>query len=495
LTYAPFMKNNNSKAQFPKTRTGIDGLDEITEGGFPKGRPTLICGNAGCGKTLFGMQYLVKGVVEHNENGVFMSFEESVKDLTQNVLSLGFDLNKLIAQKHLRIDYVRIERSEIEETGEYDLEALFVRLNHAIDSIGAKRVVLDTIESLFGGMENAAILRAELRRLFQWLKDKGVTTIVTGERGEKTLTRQGLEEYVSDCVIVLDFRVIEQIATRRLRIIKYRGSKHGTNEYPFLIDESGISVLPITSLKLEHKTSTEIVSTGLPALDKLFQHRGYFRGSSTLVTGSAGTAKTILAAYFALSSCRRKERVLYFSFEESPQQFIRNMQSVDINLAQHIKSKLLQIHASRPSLQGLEMHLLLLYKLIKEFSPRTVIVDPISSLITVGTESEVRAMLVRLLDMLKGKEISALFTSLTHAYSNNITDLTEDVVSSLADTWIKLRNEEKNMGRVRSLIVVKSRGMAHSNKVTNFSITDKGIVILNEKNNQDQISSKKKRVK
>jgi len=489
------MKKNNSIVQFPKTRSGIDGLDEITEGGFPKGRPTLICGSAGCGKSLLSMQFLVKGIVEDNENGVLMSFEESTKDLTQNVLSLGFDLNKLVAEKRLRIDHVRIERSEIEETGEYDLEALFVRLNHAIDSIGAKRVVLDTIESLFGGLENAAILRSELRRLFQWLKDKGVTTIVTGERGEKSLTRQGLEEYVSDCVILLDLRVNEQIATRRLRIIKYRGSTHGTNEYPFLIDEGGVSVLPITSLKLEHNASSEIVSTGLPALDKLFKQEGYFRASSTLVTGTAGTAKTILAAYFALSSCKRKERVLYFSFEESPQQFIRNMQSVDINLAQYVKSKMLHIHASRPSLQGLEMHLLVLHKLIAEFSPRTVIVDPISSLITVGTGSEVRAMLVRLMDMLKGEEISALFTSLSHENANNITDLTEDAVSSLADTWIKLRNEEHDMGMVRSLIVVKSRGMAHSNKVTNFNITDNGIEILNGKNNVEQASSKKVRVK
>jgi circadian clock protein KaiC len=474
------MQKASSKSLFPKTRTGIDGLDEIMEGGFPKGRPTLICGSAGCGKTLLSMQFLVKGIVENREPGVFMSFEESAKDLSQNVLSLGIDLNKLIAQKKLRIDHVRIERAEIEETGEYDLEALFVRLNHAIDSIGAKRVVLDTVESLFGGLENAAILRSELRRLFQWLKDKGVTTIITGERGEKTLTRQGLEEYVSDCVILLDFRVIDQIATRRLRIVKYRGSTHGTNEYPFLISEGGISVLPITSLKLEHKTSKEIVSTGLPALDKLFGGGGYFRGSSTLITGSAGTAKTILAAYFALSSCRRKEKVLYFSFEESPEQFIRNMQSVDINFAPHLKSKLLRIQASRPSLQGLEMHLLLLHQLIKEFNPGTVIVDPISSLITVGTGSEVRAMLVRLMDVLKNKGISALFTSLTHQKPNNITDFTEDAVSSLADTWLRLRNEESDKGRVRSLVVIKSRGMAHSNEVTNFTITNKGIELLNK---------------
>ena len=340
--------NQQQKKLFPKTPTGISGLDEITKGGFPKGRPTLVCGSAGCGKTLMAMQFLVKGIIDYDEPGVFMSFEETAKDLAQNVSSLGFDLNKLVDDNKLRIDYVRIEKTEIEETGEYDLEGIFIRLNHAIDSINAKRVVLDTIEALFGGIENAGLLRSEIRRLFQWLKDKGVTTIITGERGDGTLTRHGLEEYVSDCVILLDFRVIDQIATRRLRIIKYRGSTHGTNEYPFLIDESGISVLPITSLKLDHSVSTEIISTGLPALDKLFQANGFYIGSSTLVTGTAGTAKTTLAAYFALSSCRRKERVLYFSFEESPDQLLRNMFSIGINLKPYIKSKLLIIHSSRP---------------------------------------------------------------------------------------------------------------------------------------------------
>ncbi len=476
------MKKQTQKAEFLKTLTGIDGLDEITGGGLPKGRPTLICGSPGCGKTLFGMQFLVKGITDYNEPGVFMSFEETSRDLEQNVLSMGFDLDKLAAHKKLLIDYVRIERSEIEETGEYDLEGLFVRLNYAIDSIGAKRVVLDTIESLFSGLENTTLLRSELRRLFQWLKEKGVTAIITGERGEKSLTRQGLEEYVSDCVILLDFRVVDQIATRRLRIIKYRGSTHGTNEYPFIIDETGISVLPITSLKLEHKTFTEIVSTGLPGLDNLFANHGYYKGSSTLITGSAGTAKTTLAAYFALSSCKRKEKVLYFSFEESPEQLLRNMRSVGIKMEQYVKSKLLHIHASRPSLQGLEMHLVLLHKLVEEFNPRTVIVDPISSLISVGSGNEVRAMLVRLMDMLKGKGINTLFTSLSPGSAHGVTDPTAEAVSSLADTWIKLLNEVNSTGRARSLIVIKSRGAGHSNEVINFNITDNGIVVVGGNN-------------
>jgi circadian clock protein KaiC len=463
------------KKKFPKTPTGIAGLDEVTEGGFPKGRPTLVCGTAGCGKTLMAVQFLVKGITDYNEPGVFMSFEESSQDLAQNVTSLGFDLDKLVSTKKLKIDYVRIERSEIEETGEYDLEGLFIRLNYAIDSIGAKRVVLDTIESLFGGIENTALLRSEIRRLFQWLKQKGVTAIITGERGDNTLTRQGLEEYVSDCVILLDFRVTEQIATRRLRIVKYRGSTHGTNEYPFLIDEKGISVLPITSLKLEYGTSTQVVSTGLPVLDKLFKNGGFYKGSSILLTGAAGTSKTILAGYFAQGACKRKERVLYFSFEESPDQLIRNMASVGINFKPYLKSKLLHLHASRPSLQGLEMHLLVLSNLVAEFKPTTIIVDPISSLITIGSNTEVRAMLVRLIDMFKVSGINALFTWLTHEATSNTVDLGVDAVSSLADTWIKLRNDECNGERVRNLTVVKSRGMGHTSKVHEFTISEKGI--------------------
>ncbi len=467
------------KNVFPKTPTGIDGLDEITKGGFPKGRPVLICGSAGCGKTLFAMQFLVKGITEMNEPGVFMTFEESSNDLTQNVKSLGFDLEKLKAGNKLRVDHVRIERTEIEETGEYDLEALFIRLNYAIDSIGAKRVVLDTIESLFSGMNNMAILRSEIRRLFHWLKEKGVTAVITAERGENSLTRQGLEEYVSDCVILLDFRVIDQIATRRLRIVKYRGSTHGTNEYPFLIDENGISVIPVTSLKLDYNSSKEIISTGLPALDKLFSAGGIYRGSSILISGTAGTAKTILASYFAMSSCRRKEPVIYFSFEESPEQLVRNMSTIGINFKSQIKSKLLFIHASRPSLQGLEMHLLVLHKLLAELKPRTVIVDPISSLMTIGSNSEVRGMLVRLIDTLKINQINALFTSLTHHNTTEYNDATVDAVSSLADTWIQVKNEDKVNERVRSLLLVKSRGMGHFNNQQNFFITNKGIQFSN----------------
>jgi len=467
---------------FPKTPTGISGLDEISGGGFPKGRPILVCGSAGCGKTLMAVQFLVKGITEHNEPGVFMSFEETSKDLTQNVKSLGFDMDAMIADNKLKIDYVRVERSEIEETGEYDLEGLFIRLNHAIDAIGAKRVVLDTIESLFAGIENDTLLRSEIRRLFQWLRNKGVTAIITGERGEGTLTRQGLEEYISDCVILLDFRIVEQIATRRLRIVKYRGSTHGTNEYPFLIDENGISVVPITSLKLDHKVYTETISTGLPALDKLFKRNGFFKGSSTLVTGSDGTAKTSLAMYFALSSCKRKEPVLFFSFEESPEQLLRNAMTIGINLKPYVRSKHLIIHASRPSLQGLEMHLIVLHKLINQYNPKTVIIDPISSLITIGTGSEVRAMLVRLLDMLKVNGINAMFTALTHKHAVEYIDLTIDAVSSLADTWISLTNDDKSGIRTRNLLIVKARGMGHSNECWDFDITDKGIQIIPKDN-------------
>jgi circadian clock protein KaiC len=467
------------KAAFPKTPSGISGLDEVTNGGFPKGRPVLICGSAGCGKTLFAAQFIVKGIVDYNEPGVIMTFEESMKDLSQNVQSLGFDLEKLQADNKLRVDFVRIERSEIEETGEYDLEALFIRLKHAIDSVKAKRVVLDTIESLFSGIENIALLRSEIRRLFHWLKEKGVTAVITGERGENSLTRQGLEEYVSDCVILLDFRVIEQIATRRLRIVKYRGSTHGTNEYPFIIDEDGISVMPVTSLRLDYKSPDEIISTGHPELDNLFSMKGLYKGSSVLVTGTAGTAKTILASYFAIGSCRRKEPVLYFSFEESPDQLIRNMGEIGLPFRQHIKSGLLHLHASRPTLQGLEMHLLVMLKLIDSQKPRTVIIDPISSLITIGSNMEVRGMLIRLMDTLKMRQINAFFTSLTHGRFDNATDPTVDAVSSLADTWITLINEESYDQRIRKLLIVKTRGMGHASDSQEFTIKSNGIVLKN----------------
>ncbi len=466
---------------FPKTPTGITGLDEITFGGIPRGRPTLICGSAGCGKTLFGIQFLERGITLYDEPGVLISFEEAKKDISQNVQSLGINIEELIAAKKLHVDYVRVDRSEIEETGEYDLEGLFIRIGHAIDSIGAKRIVLDTIESLFGGIENTAILRAEIRRLFQWLKDKGITALITGERGEKTLTRQGLEEYVSDCVIVLDFRVIDQIATRRLRIVKYRGSTHGTNEYPFLIDEQGISVLPITSLGLEHTVSTEVISTGIPSLDKLFKKGGILKGSSTLLTGSAGTAKTIMASCFAASGCQRGESTLFFSFEESADQLVRNVKSVGLELAPYVKSGKLVIHSSRPSFQGLEMHLLLLHKLIDQHNPSTVVIDPISSLLSVGSMGEVSDMLVRLIDVLKMKGINAYFTSLTHANGAGEKDRTVDVVSSLADIWIKLEHEIHEKRQLRGLRIIKVRGMGHETDIQNFRIFDKGIQFVNRK--------------
>ncbi|PXY46767.1 circadian clock protein KaiC [Flavobacterium hydrophilum] len=475
------MAYKKSKVQqfiFPKTPTGVDGLDEITNGGFPKGRPTLICGGAGCGKTLLSMQFLIKGITEHNETGVFMSFEEPSDDLTLNVKSLGFDIEKLKADKKLVVDHVRVERSEIEEAGEYDLDGLFIRLGYAIDSVKATRVVLDTIESLFAGLDNQAILRAELRRLFHWLKAKGVTAIITGERGEATLTRQGLEEYVSDCVIVLDHRVIEQVSTRRLRIVKYRGSTHGTNEYPFLIDEDGISVLPITSLKLDNEVSSEVVSTGVPGLNEMFEGGGFYRGSNILISGTAGTAKTTVACYFANEQCEKNEKTIYFAFEESPQQLVRNMRSIGIDLQKHIKKGTLQIHSSRPSLNGLELHLLTLRKLIREFEPTTIIIDPISNLITVGSEHEVRSMLVRLIDMLKAHNITALFTSLNKQTDNFRPDLAEESVSSLVDTWITVRDMEGIGERNRGIFIIKARGMGHSNQVREFVITNNGIELL-----------------
>lgn len=460
----------------PKTVTGIGGFDEITFGGLPAGRPTLICGAAGAGKTLFATEFIVRGAIEFGEPGVIMAFEETAKDLETNVASLGFNLKKMQKDNLLRIDHVRIERSEIEETGEYDLDGLFIRLGYAIDSIGAKRVMLDTLENLFSGLSNEAILRAELRRLFSWLKDKGVTAVITGEKGDGTLTRQGLEEYVSDCVILLDHRIKNQISTRLLRIVKYRGSLHGTNEYPFLIDNDGISVLPVTSLKLNSELSGDRISTGIPSLDNMLGGKGFFRGSSILISGTAGTGKTSIAAYFADATCKRKERCLYLAFEESPKQIIRNMKSIGIHLDKHIDSGNLLIHSSRPTSHGLEMHLVEIHKKVKQFKPHAVILDPITNLVTIGSMGDVKSILIRLIDFLQAEGITVMFTALV--YNNDITLQTDEGVSSLVDAWLLVRDIESNGERNRGVYIMKSRGMKHSNQVREFIISEHGLELV-----------------
>ena len=473
--------NNHERPTLAKAPTGISGLDEITCGGLPRGRPTLVCGQAGCGKTLLSAEFLVRGVMQYDEPGVFIAFEETEEDLTKNVASLGYDLADLTRRKKLFIDYVRIERSEIEETGEYDLEGLFIRLAHAIDSIGAKRVVLDTIEAIFSGLPNDNILRAELRRLFRWLKDKGVTAIITAERGDGSLTRHGLEEYVSDCVILLDHRVKEQTSTRRLRVVKYRGSTHGTNEYPFLIDENGISVLPITSLGLDHTVAAERISSGIPSLDEMLGGKGYYRGSSILVSGTAGTGKTSLAAHFVQAACRRGERCIYFASEESPAQIVRNMRSVGLDLGAWSKNGLLRFEAARPSLHGLEMHLVKIHKLIEGLKPKVVVFDPLTTFLSLGDKLESRSMLTRLIDFLKTRQITAIFNSLTEAgIDQEQTEMGVSFlgVSSLMDTWILLRSIENNGERNRLLYVLKARGIAHSNQVREFVLTDHGIELV-----------------
>jgi len=461
----------------PKKLTGIKGFDDISYGGLPAGRPTLVCGDAGCGKTLFSVEFIVRGAIQFNEPGVFVAFEEKSDELAANVASLGFDLKELIRKRKMRVDYVHIERSEIAETGDYDLDGLFIRLEHAIDSIGAKRVVLDTIESLFAGLQNESILRAELRRLFQWLKDKGVTAVITAEKGNGALTRQGMEEYVSDCVILLDHRITNQVSTRRIRIVKYRGSIHGTNEYPFLIDEDGISILPVTSLKLEAKVSGEKVSSGIPSLDAMLEGKGFYKGSSVLVSGTAGTGKTSISSCFADAVCKKNKRCLFFAFEESPQQIMRNMLSIGIDLDQHVKKGLLRFHASRPTLYGLEMHLVFIYKMIHEFKPDAIVLDPITNLITVGSDSEVKSILTRLIDFLQGLQITVMFTAL--GLNNNSNEQTDETVSSLVDSWILIRDIELNGERNKGLYIMKSRGIKHSTQVRELIISHKGIYLEN----------------
>ncbi len=460
-----------------KVPTGIGGFDEITGGGVPLGRPTLVCGAAGCGKSLFATEFLVRGVVQYHEPGVLMTFEETADDIKKNVASLGFDIEDLIARKKLFIDHVRVERSEIEENGEYDLEGLFIRLNHAITSIGAKRVVLDTIETLFSGLTNQAILRSELRRLFSWLKERGMTTVITGERGEGALTRQGLEEYVSDCVILLDHRVNGQISTRRLRIVKYRGSTHGTNEYPFLIDEEGISVLPITAAGMDYQVSSQRISSGVPQLDEMLGGKGFYRGSTVLLSGSAGTGKSSLAAHLVDAASKRGERSMYYSFEESQAQMIRNMKSVGLNLEPHVRKGLLKFHSTRPTVHGLEMHLVLMHKAIEEFKPAVVVIDPVSNIQNAGTVGESAAMLIRLIDFLRKKKITGFLISLASGGTKSM-EATEDAMSSLVDTWLLLRDVESGGERNRLIYVLKSRGMAHSNQVREFLITHKGVKLV-----------------
>jgi circadian clock protein KaiC len=463
------------KNRISKTPTGIDGLDEITAGGLPTGRTTLVCGSAGSGKTVMALEFLVHGAKDFDEPGVFIAFEETEKELSQNIASFGFDLEEMEASGKLAIDHVFIERSEIEETGEYDLEGLFIRLGSAVDSIGAKRVVLDTLEVLFAGLTNQSVIRSELRRLFRWLKDKGLTAIVTGERGEGMLTRYGLEEYVADCVIILDHRVNDQISTRRLRIVKYRGSAHGTDEYPFLMGPKGISVLPLTSVGLTHGASSERISSGVRDLDAMLGVKGFFRGSSILISGTPGTGKSSLALSFLKAACERGETTLYFGFEESKAQIIRNTASIGLNLQPFADKGLLHFHTVRPSNLGLEAHLASMHRIVNDLSPDVVVVDPISNFISAADQSGVKSMLIRLVDFLKMRQVTAMFTHLTSL--GGAADRTDETVSSIMDTWLLLRDLEHHGHRSYGIYVLKSRGMSHSHELREFKLSDNGIHI------------------
>jgi circadian clock protein KaiC len=456
-----------------KSPTGIDGLDEVTFGGLPKGRPTLLCGAAGCGKTLFAMTFLYNGAFHFGEPGVFIAFEEQPEDLIKNVGSLSYDIERLIADKKIAVDHIHLDRNEIEEAGEYDLDGLFIRIGFAIDAIGAKRVVIDTIETLFGGLDNQAVLRSELRRLFEWLKTKGVTAIITGERGDGSLTRYGLEEYVADCVILLDNRVHEQLSTRRLRVVKYRGTAHGTNEYPFIIDQEGVTVMPVTSSGLSHDASTERVSSGIADLDAMLEGKGYYDGSSVLISGMAGSGKSTVAACFADSVCSSGKRCIYFALEESPQQIMRNMKSVGLDLKKWVDRGLLRFSARRPNLYGLETHLAAMHREVKEFVPAAVVVDPISALMGAGIVGDVHSMVLRLVDFLKSRGVTAVFTNLGTGSAEIAT--TEMQISSLTDTWLLLYNRESNGEHNRQLYLLKARGMAHSNQIREFLMTSDGI--------------------
>ena len=487
-------KSAAKQKQLQKCPTGIKGFDEITEGGLPKNRTTLVSGAAGSGKTLFGLDFLMNGALNFEERGVFMSFEETEDELYTDVASLNLNLQGLVAQKKILIEYVLLEREDMQET-DFNLEGIFVRLENAIDSIGAKRVVLDSIESIFAGITDVGILRLEVKRLFRWLKDKQVTAIVTGEPIQEIYTRHGLEQYISDCIILLDNRVKEQIAIRRVRVVKYRGSKHGTNEYPFVIDETGLSVIPITSAGLDQPGTAQKVSTGIPSLDKMFRGKpGYTRGSTVLASGTAGTGKTSLAAAFAVASCKRGERCLFLSYEESSGQLIQNMGSIGIHFEPMIKKGLLKIVSTRPSFFGLEMHLLDLYKLIAEFKPKAVVIDPLTSLIGEGDQREIRSMITRMIDLLKSNGITSFFTSLVSSAAQNDTS-GEIGVSSLIDTWIVVREleEDESKKRIRGLFIVKSRGTGHDSDVHKLILSDDGIKLMPMDGESTGIANKEKK--
>jgi circadian clock protein KaiC len=465
-----------TKTGLPKAPTGIRGFDEITLGGLPKGRPTLVCGVAGSGKTIFAMEFLVRGAVQYNEPGVYMAFEENIDDLTENFRSMGFDLKTLRARKQLAFDHVLLDRGETRETGEYDLEGLFARIDQATRSVGAKRIVLDSIEALFSGLSNTALLRAELSRLFRWLKERNLTAVVTGERDSGTLTRHGLEEYVSDCVVLLDHRVNEQVSTRRLRIVKYRGSTHGHNEYPFLLTPKGISIITVTGLSLEYRAPDERISSGIKGLDAMLGGKGYFRGSTILVSGTAGSGKTSFATAFVTAACRRRERGIYFAFEESASQLSRDMRSIGMDLEHWGSSGHLLIRAIRPTSHGLEAHLLGMHELVEEFKPSVVVVDPLTPFGPIGSLIDIQVMVMRLIDFLRSNQITVLFTSLTA--SGLAFEETAAGVSSAIDTWIVQRELDVGGERPRALHIVKSRGMAHSMRLAKFILSDRGVEVL-----------------
>ena len=490
------VKNPRKPPRSPlhKCPTGIKGLDEVTEGGLPMNRTTLISGGAGCGKTLLGLDFLINGAANYDEPGVFMSFEETKDELYQDVASLNLDLKGLVLKKKIFLDHVILDHKDLRGI-DFNLEGLFIRLEHAIDTVGAKRVVLDSIESPFALITDASILRLEIKRLFQWLKKKHVTTLVTGESVKGSYSRHGLEEYISDCIIFLDNRIHEQISVRRIRVVKYRGSNHGTNEYPFVIDQAGLSVIPITSAALDQPGSRERVSTGVPSLDRLFAGGGFIKGSTVLVSGTAGTGKSSLAAAFALDNCKRGERCLFLSYEESAGQLIQNMGSIDIRLEPWVKKGLLRITSTRPSVFGLEKHLLDMYWTIEEFKPTAVVIDPLTSLLVEGSPRELQSMITRMIDLLKTRSITGFFTSLVSSTAQNDTS-GEIGVSSLIDTWIVVRELEEDEGRrrIRGLYIVKSRGMNHSSDIQKLLLSDQGINVTPMNDDATAGSNQKKKV-